>query len=330
MKQLYDSLIIFDLLKEKFEKDLFLIEFSVSLTKKYSKRCKDLGHFNEDLKQSLFLKQVIDVCAFLDEFKAFRSLAKDSERVKGVCRATKPALERIEGLKGLRDYRNALAAHNFRVDGRKDEVILLSDYTKNQDHPNSIAEIFFLSSLCITIIEVVCMEFSSELKEALKSYRLSLEDDSDDPLRGVKTIREAYDEIEKYRIKLNLKPKFIEYEFTEINMSLRKLDWSAIPKSFQLAKDETNKAWCEVLGMYFRMRGYQGIEYCQGAKGGYTGHWLEFYGYAVSITDELRCFKPSGLRRIYGAVSNWEPCTEESSSQQARLVYGELMKVVTP
>ncbi|MDH8644577.1 hypothetical protein QIH53_27405, partial [Klebsiella pneumoniae] len=75
---------------------------------------------------------------FLDEFNAFRSLAKDSERVKNICRVTKPALERIEGLKGLRSYRNALAAHNFRKEGNKDEVILLSDYTRNLELPNSI------------------------------------------------------------------------------------------------------------------------------------------------------------------------------------------------
>lgn len=330
MKQLNNSLIIFDLLKEKFERDLFLIEFSVSLTKRYSRRCKKLNHFNEDLKQSLFLKQVIDVCAFLDEFKAFRSLAKKSERVKSVCRATKPALERIEGLKGLRDYRNALAAHNFRVDGSKDEVILLSDYTKSQDHPNSIAEMFFLSSLCITIIEAVCTEFNSELQQALNSYKLSLEDDSDTPLRGIKTIREAYDEIEKHRIKLGLQPKFIEHEFTEINMALRKLNWSAIPKNFRLTEDETNKAWCELLGIYFGMRGYKDIEYYQGTKGNYTGHWLELYGYAVAVTDKLRCFRPSSMRRVYSTVSNWEPCTEERNSQQLQLVYDELMKVVTP
>ncbi|MDU8357655.1 hypothetical protein [Pseudomonas syringae group sp. J309-1] len=330
MKQLSNSLIIFDLLKGKLERDLYLIEFSVSLARKYGRRCKGLDQFNEDLKQSLFLKQVIDVCAFLDEFKAFRSLAKESERVKSVCRATKPALQRIEELKGLRDYRNALAAHNFRVEGSKDEVILLSDYTKSQDYPNSIAELFFLSSLCITIIEAVCTEFNSELRQALTSYELSLEDDSDIPLRGTKTIREAYDGIEKYRIKLDLQPKFIEHEFTEINMALRKLNWSVIPKSFQLAEDETNKAWSIVLGMYFGMRGYQDIKYYQGTKGHYTSHWLELYGYAIAITDELGCFKPSGMRRVYSIVSSWDTSTEESSSQQIQFVYDELMKVVTP
>ncbi|HHG5145785.1 TPA: hypothetical protein ACPWKF_003740 [Pseudomonas aeruginosa] len=330
MKQLSNSLIIFDLLKEKFERDLFLIEFSVSLTRKYSRRCKDLDQFNEDLKQSLFLKQVIDVCAFIDEFKAFRSLAKENERVKSVCRATKPALERIEELKGLRDYRNALAAHNFRVDSNKEEVILLSNYTKSPDHPNSIAELFFLSSLCITIIEAVRTEFNIESQQALNSYRLSLEDDSDTPLRGIKTIREVYDEIEKYRIKLNLQPKFIEHEFTEINMALRKLNWSVIPKNFQLSKDYTNKAWSIILGIYFGMRGYQDIKYYQGKKGNYTSHWLELYGYAVAITDELGCFKPTGMRRVYNTIDNWEPSTEESSSQQMQFVYGELMKVITP
>ncbi|MDH8399861.1 hypothetical protein QIG58_02570 [Klebsiella pneumoniae] len=330
MKQLYNSLIIFNLLKEKLERDLYLIESSVSLTRKYGRRCKDLNQFNEDLKQSLFLKQIIDVCAFLDEFNAFRSLAKDSERVKNICRVTKPALERIEGLKGLRSYRNALAAHNFRKEGNKDEVILLSDYTRNLELPNSIAEMFFLGSLCITIIEAVCAEFASELKQALDSYRSRLQDDSDDPLRGIKTIREAYDEIEKYRIKINLKPKFIAHEFAEINMALRKINWDAIPGEFQLAKDETNKAWCEVLGLYFEMRGYQGIEYCQGIKENYTNHWLEFYGLAMAITDKLKCFEPSDIREVHSAISNWEPCIDEGSSQHLQFVYDELMKVVTP
>ncbi|QZY89837.1 hypothetical protein K7H94_15730 [Pantoea dispersa] len=330
VKKLHNSLIIFDLLKEKFERDLYIIESSVSLTRKYGRRCKDLNQLNKDLKQSLFLKQVIDVCAFLDEFRAFRSLAKDSERVRNVCRVTKPALDRIEELKGLRSYRNALAAHNFREETDKDEVILLSDYTRNQEHPNSIAEMFFLGSLCITIIEAVCSEFASELKQALDSYRSRLQDDSNDPLRGIKTIREAYDEVEKYRVKINLKPKFIEHEFAEIDISLRKMNWAVIPERFQLRKDKTNKAWCEVLGLYFEMRGYQGIEYCQGVTGNYTNHWLEFYGNAIAVTDKLKCFEPSDLREVHNAISNWEPSIDKGISQHLQFVYDELMKVVSP
>lgn len=330
MKKLSSSLIIFNLLKKKIERDLFLIEFSVSLTKKYSRRCKDLVQFNEDLKQSIFLKQIIDVCAFLDEFKVFRSLAKENEKIKNVCKITKPALDRIEVLKGLRDYRNALAAHNFRLDSRNDEVVLLSDYTKRQDCPNSIAELFLLGSLCITIIEAVCKEFNSEQKQALSSYELKLEDDSDTQLRGVKKIREAYDEIEKYRINLNLQPKFIEHEFGEINMALCKMNWGLIPRNFQLAEDETNKSWSVVLGIYFEMRGYQGIKYYQGSTGNYTGYWLEIYDHALVITNELGCFKPSDMRRFYSKISNWEPCIEERNCQNAQFVYDELMKVVTP
>jgi hypothetical protein len=330
MKKIYDSLIVFNLLKQKFERDFYLIESSVSLAKKYGRRCKDLDHFNEELKRSLFLKQVIDVCAFLDEFRAFRSLAKDSERVKELCRITKPALERIEELKGLRSYRNALAAHNFREEKNKEEVILLSDYTRNQENPNSIADMFFLSSLCVTITEAICAEFASDLKQALDSYRSRLQDDSGEPLRGIKTIREAYDEVEKYRIKINLKPKFTAYEYAELNMALRKLNWEAIPEKFQLSKNETNKAWCEVLGMYFEMRGYQGIEYYQGVKGSHVNYWLEFYGHAMFVIDTLKSVEPSDLREAHSVVSNWKPCVDESSSQYLKLVYDELMKVVTP
>lgn len=323
-------MVIFNFLKEKFERDLGLVEFSVSLTKKYGKRCKEIAHFNEDLKQSMFLKQIIDVCSFLDEFNAFRSLARESERVKNICKQVKPALKRIEKVKGLKAYRNALVAHNFRHENKKEDVVLISDYSKHPDCPNSIAEMFFLGSLCITIIEAVSVEFDSELQQSMEYYFSRLEDDRSEPLRGIKTLREAYDEVEKYRIKLNLQPKFIEHEFTEFNMALDKLNWGVIPIDFQLVEDRTNKAWCEVLDLYLRMRGYQDIEYVQGEKGNYTSHWLELYGYAITITDKLDAFKPSGIKKYYDSITTWTPRNEEVHSQQANFVYDELMKVVVP
>lgn len=330
MQQLHNSLVIFSFFKEKFERDLFLMETSVSWAKKYADKCKDLLHFNEDLKQSLFLKQIIDVCAFLDEFKAFNSLARDDERVRRVSSAVKPALKRIEEVKGLRAYRNALAAHNFREEKRKDEVVLISDFVNDPDCPNSIAEMFFLSSLCYTIIEVINTEFESELKQALESYGSSLGDDSEEPLRGIKTIREAYDEVEKYRLKLNLRPKFLEYEIEEFKMALEKVNWSVMPSEFKLTEGETNKYWCEVLVRYLKMRGYEGIEYVQGVTGCYTGHWVELYGHALIFIDKLKLYKPSVLRGSYSEITNWIPFTEKDSSQQAELVYEEIMKVVTP
>jgi hypothetical protein len=328
MNQLCNSLVIFDFLKEKFERDLYLMEFSVSSTKKYGKRCKELTHFNEDLKQSLFLKQIIDVCSFLDEFNAFRSLAKDCERVKNICKQVKPALKRIEEVKGLRAYRNTLAAHNFRHERKNEDVVLISDYSKHPDCPNSIAEMFFLSSLCITIIEAISGAFNSERKQSLESYISRLEDDRNTPLRGVKTLREAYDQVEKYRIELNLQPKFLENEFTEFNMALGKLNWSVIPEDFQLLEDRTNKAWCEVLDLYLRMRGYKDIKYFQGEKGCYINHWLELYGYAITFTDKLDAFKPSGIKKHYDSITTWDPHDEDVYSQKARLVYDEIMKVV--
>lgn len=330
MNQLSNSLVIFNLFKEKFERDLYLMEFSVSSTKKYGKKCKEISHFNEDLKQSLFLKQIIDVCAFLDEFKAFRALGKDNERVKNLCKQVKPALQRIEEVKGLRRYRNALAAHNFRHDSKKEDIVLISDYSRHPDCPNSIAEMFFLSSLCVTIIEAIRSEFSSEFQQALECYFSRLEDDRDDPMRGIKTLREAYDEVEKYRLELDLKPKFIENEFTEFNMALDKLNWNVIPVDFNLVENQTNRDWCEVLDLYLRMRGYQDIKYIQGKKGHYISHWLELYGYAITITDKLDAFDPSGIKKYYDSITNWEPRNHKICAQQADLVFNEIMKVVVP
>ncbi len=330
MNQLHSSLIIFNFFKEKFERDHFLIEFSVTATKKYGKRYKDLIHFNKDLKESLFLKQVIDICSFLDEFKAFRSLAKDNEKVKEICKQVKPALKRIEEVKGLRAYRNVLAAHNFRHEKNKEEVILLSDYSTNPDYPNSLAEIFFLSALCSTIIEAVSTKFKSELQQAIDTYSSRLEDDRSDPLRGIKSLQEAYDEVDKYRIELNLQPKFLENEFAEFNMALGKLNWDAIPSHFKLSKYKTNKAWSGVLGIYLQMRGYQDIDYVQGRKGNSTCHWLELYGYAMTITDKLYADKPDGIRKVHDSITYWNPKNEEGFLQRAQPAYEEIMKVVAP
>lgn len=330
MNQLHNSLTIFHFFKEKFERDQFLVEFSVEKTKKYGKRCKEIAHFNEDLKQTLFLKQIIDVCAFLDEFNVFKSLGKDNERVRRVCRQVKPALKRIGEVKGLRAYRNALVAHNFRIASNKEDVVLLSDYSKNPDYPNSIAEIFFLSAICSTIIEAVSTEFNNELHQALKNYNNRLEDDRSEPLRGVKTIRQAYDEVEKLRLRIQLEPKFMEHEFTEFNMALDVINWDVIPSEFELSEEKTNKSWCEVLGLYLQMRGYENIKFIKGSKGRQTNHWLELYGYVITITDGLDAFKPPKMREIHELITNLELCNEENASQQVKLVYKEVMKVVTP
>ncbi|EOX3395635.1 hypothetical protein RDG66_16760 [Vibrio cholerae] len=330
MNQLHNSLTIFHFFKEKFERDQFLVEFSVEKTKKYGKRCKEIAHFNEDLKQTLFLKQIIDVCAFLEEFNVFKSLGENNERVRRVCKQVKPALKRIDEVKGLRAYRNALVAHNFRIASNKEDVVLLSDYSKNPDYPNSIAEIFFLSAICSTIIEAVSTEFNNELREALKNYNDRLEDDRSEPLRGVKTIRQAYDEVEKLRLSIQLEPKFIEHEFTEFNMALDAINWDVIPSEFELSEEKTNKSWCEVLGLYLQMRGYENIKFIKGSKGRHTNHWLELYGYAITITDGLDAFKPPKMREIHELITNLELCNEENSSQKIKLAYKEIMKVVTP
>ncbi|MCR3909817.1 hypothetical protein NUK47_13650 [Aeromonas hydrophila] len=330
MKQIYNSLIIFDFFKEKFERDQFLIEFSVDATKKYENKIEKLTLFNEDLKLSLFLKQIIDVCSFLDEIKAFRSLGKNNEKIRVICARIKPAIKRIEEVKGLRHYRNALAAHNFRLDENKDEIILLSDYTKNPHCPNSIAEVFFLSALCTTIIDAINSEFKMELDVAKKEYLSRLSDDKNEPLRGIKNLREAYDEVDKYRIKLNLQPMFLVGEFEEFNIALKKLNWDSIPCGYGLSKDKFSENWCEVLGEYLRMRGYDNITYVQGKSASYTGSWLELYGHAVSVTDRVIIYNPCDIRNAYVSITHWSPSEEEKHLEKLQLAFDEIMKVVTP
>lgn len=320
----------FDFFKEKFERDQFLIEYSVDITRKYGKRCKDLNSFNEDLKQSLFLKQIIDICSFLDEFSAFRSFSKNNKKIINICRKVKPAIERIEEVKGLRVYRNVLAAHNFRHQKNKENVVLLSDYTKNPECPNSIAEVFFLSALCSTIIEVINTDLENELELAKKYYFSRLVDDRNDQLRGIKNLREAYDHVDQYRIRLELEPIFLSGEIEEFNMALKKLDWNLIPQGFELSEDDMNKNWCVVLDRYLRMRGYKDISFIQGEKGKYTGIWLELYGKAVTIIERVYVFKPDVLRGNYDVITNLTYPNEEGDKEKFQIAYEEIIKHSAP
>jgi hypothetical protein len=330
MERIYGSLMAFDFFKGKFERDQFLIEYSVEITKKYGNKCKGLNNFNEDLKKTLFLKQVIDICSFLDEFRVFRSFAKDNDKIISICRKVKPAIDRIEEVKGLRIYRNVLAAHNFRHERDKENVVILSDYTKSPDYPNSIAEVFFLSALCTTIIEVINTDLENELKLAKEYYFSRLADDRDDPLRGIKNLREAYDYVDKYRIKLGLQPSFLLGEIEEFNMALKKLDWGVIPDGFELSENETNKNWCVVLDRYLRMRGYEDINLIQGKKGRFTNVWLELYGYAVTVSERIYIFKPNIIRDEHDYITNWTPSDENKYKEMCQISYDEVIKNSAP
>ncbi|WP_210504866.1 hypothetical protein [Pantoea ananatis] len=326
MKPLHSSLIILDLFKNKFERDMYLIEFSVDNTKKYGKKYHELYKFNRDLKQSLFLKQIIDVCAFLDEINAFRSNAKGNDKLKGICNKIKPAINRIEEVQGLRKYRNVLAAHNFRSDKDKENVVLLSDYTKNPDSPNSTSELFFLSALCTTIVEAINADLADEFETAKKDYYSRLVDDKDDPLRGTRSLREAYDLVDVYRMKLGLQPKFFAFEVEEFNMALKKIDWGIIPKEFELSEDNFNHHWCIVLDMYLRMRNYKDIEIICGKKGSFSGGWLEAYGHDIAISERVYIFKHGTL----GAGFPEPTVLEMLKDEDYNIVYGEIMRNVAP
>ncbi|MBN7843615.1 hypothetical protein J0A78_18390 [Providencia rettgeri] len=330
MKKLHNCLVVLSLFKERLERDLYLIETSIQATRKYAKKLKEINQFNEDLKQSMFLKQIIDICAFLEELNIFRGLGGEIIKVQEVSKRIKPGIDRINKVKGLKRYRNALVAHNFRVDSNKYDIVLLSDYTRDIDNPNSIAEMFFLSSICLTIIEVIFDEFKNEYETAMNEYRSKLIDDRNDPLRGIENIREAYDKIDHIRLELALQPIFLGGEFEEFKMALEKIDWAKIPDGFQLSNDNTNSNWCEVLDKYLRMRGYNDITIFQGKNGHYTGVWLELYGFAITVIEKVYVWKPTQIRENYREINLWVPSQKIEHINNINVAYKEIMKVVAP
>lgn len=330
MEKLHNSLTVLSFYKERFERDLYLVECSVSATRRFGKRIKDLYYFNNDLKTTIFSKQILDICSFLDEFDIFNSLAKNNERIRSLCKRAKPVLNRIKEVKGLRKYRNVMVAHNFRLDNELDKVIKLSDFTKNNDYPNSIAEVFFISCLCLTLIELIFEEFNDELELALKIYYSHLEDDKDTPLRGVKNLREAYDQVDMYRLKIGMKPKFLAAEIIEFKDALSRINFSNISVEFNLSCDKTNKNWCEVLSKYLKMRGYSNIEFIQAKKGPYVEHFICVYGIIVTIIERLYIYEEDSILENFNIITNWIPSNEKKHMESIQNAYDEIMKFVTP
>ena len=83
---------------------------------------------------------IIMFSSFLDEYKNFNSHNLEEEfksRIESVRKQNKPGIDRIRKWKDIKDFRNHLAAHNFKINGKS----FFSNEVQNLEYkiPNTIS-----------------------------------------------------------------------------------------------------------------------------------------------------------------------------------------------
>jgi hypothetical protein len=113
---------------------------------------------------------IIMFCSFLDEYEKHFTPHflndVDSERILRVRNKNEPGLKRIKKWKDLKNFRNILAAHNFRVKGKS---FFSEDIEKLKFViPNKVSE----KNLFLGISYLICMNIKAEFPEIFSSLKI--------------------------------------------------------------------------------------------------------------------------------------------------------------
>ena len=118
---------------------------------------KDQAHYI-----ALYNTILLNTCSYLDEYNKhflINSEPKFHERIKSVKKIAKPALKEINKWTGLRDYRNQMIAHNFRIEEREFSFNIIGEY----DAPRTYADLALLRKHLMMIQGIIEAEFRIEL-----------------------------------------------------------------------------------------------------------------------------------------------------------------------
>ena len=103
---------------------------------------------------------LIIACSLLDEYNQRFTIGvvpELSERVLRLKQMTKPIFQRLKRWPDLKDYRNYMLAHNFRI---KDQSFFSADLTSiSYAVPNSYNEFKFLTELLTILVKCVSDQF---------------------------------------------------------------------------------------------------------------------------------------------------------------------------
>jgi hypothetical protein len=167
--RLYESLYIFMRYSQdiKFLMEL-LIDFGYHQRKQNEWGLKDKAHY-----VVLYNTILMNVCSYLDEYNKNFSTECEPEyksRILEAKKIAKPAYKEISKWKDLKDYRNNMIAHNFRIDGKDFSFNMLGQYNA----PRTYRDIVLLRKHLIMINSIIQAEFEFEMTK-INSYIDSFE-----------------------------------------------------------------------------------------------------------------------------------------------------------
>lgn len=156
--KLYESLYIF----ARYAQDIkylfeLMIDFGYRERKADEWNAKDLTHYI-----TLYNTVLLDVCSYVDEYnKHFlnKAEAQFKERILSVKKIAKPAFQKVNDWTELKEYRNQMIAHNFRVNGDTFSFNRLGQYNA----PRTYSDIALLRKYLMMVQTIIEAEFQPEL-----------------------------------------------------------------------------------------------------------------------------------------------------------------------
>lgn len=156
--RLYESLYIF----ARYAQDIkFLFELMIDCGYRERKadqwNRKELTHYI-----TLYNTILMDMCSYIDEYnKHFASKAEQQfkDRIISLKKIARPAVKKINEWTGLKEYRNQMIAHNFRINEDVFSFTKLGQYNS----PRTYADIALLRKYFMMVQTIIEAEFQNEL-----------------------------------------------------------------------------------------------------------------------------------------------------------------------
>ena len=187
LMKLYESLYIF----LRYSQDIrFLFELMIDFG--YRERKQDEWNLKEKTHYiTLYNTILMNVCSYLDEYnKHFLSRAEEEykQQILSIKKIAKPAFKKVNDWKDLKEYRNNMIAHNFRINGDVFSFNSLGHYNA----PRTYRDIALLRKYLMMIQGVIEAEFRDEMSRinpfiktfSVKEQQINYETIEDD-LKGI-------------------------------------------------------------------------------------------------------------------------------------------------
>lgn len=166
--KLYESLYIF----LRYKQDInflfeLIIDFGYRERKQNEWNPKEQTHYI-----TMYNAILLNACSYLDEYNKhflFKAEPELKDRVITVKRIAKPAFKKVNEWSDLREYRNQMIAHNFRVN----EDIFSFTFLGQYNAPRTYRDIVCLRKYLMMIQGVIEAEFSFEMENVnsfIKSF----------------------------------------------------------------------------------------------------------------------------------------------------------------